>query len=88
MANFKFVIHMILILVMCVILQYCEADMAGTRPQPRPRRLSHLDSMAQSAAEADEQAKGTTWAVLVAGSNGYDNYRHQVRYVPRIKYFS
>jgi len=22
--------------------------------------------------------EGTKWAVLVAGSNGYDNYRHQV----------
>lgn len=25
-----------------------------------------------------EQEPGTQWAVLVAGSSGYSNYRHQV----------
>lgn len=28
-----------------------------------------------------QAAQGTKWAVLVAGSNGYDNYRHQVSYI-------
>ncbi|RWW18756.1 hypothetical protein BHE74_00027631 [Ensete ventricosum] len=27
---------------------------------------------------ADDDAVGTRWAVLIAGSNGYFNYRHQV----------
>ena len=28
---------------------------------------------------SSSEAEGTKWAVLVAGSNGYWNYRHQVR---------
>ena len=27
---------------------------------------------------SDEDSVGTRWAVLIAGSNGYWNYRHQV----------
>jgi glycosylphosphatidylinositol transamidase (GPIT) subunit GPI8 len=36
--------------------------------------------VASLAAPADSNAddKGEIWAVLVAGSNTYDNYRHQV----------
>lgn len=30
----------------------------------------------------DDNEKGTRWAILLAGSNGYWNYRHQV-YVPQ-----
>lgn len=26
----------------------------------------------------NQESEGTKWAVLVAGSNGWDNYRHQV----------
>lgn len=29
----------------------------------------------------DEQPAGTRWAVLVAGSSGYGNYRHQVKHL-------
>lgn len=29
-------------------------------------------------ADQDEDSIGTRWAVLVAGSSGYGNYRHQV----------
>lgn len=29
-------------------------------------------------AEEDGEERGTKWAVLVAGSYGYGNYRHQV----------
>lgn len=28
--------------------------------------------------EEEISTRGTNWAVLVAGSNGYENYRHQV----------
>lgn len=31
-----------------------------------------------AAAEEDSEEVGTRWAVLVAGSSGYGNYRHQV----------
>lgn len=37
-----------------------------------------LPSEKDKTEDAVEQS-GTTWAVLVAGSNGYGNYRHQVR---------
>ena len=37
------------------------------------------DAAAASAAPAvEEDEVGTRWAVLVAGSSGYGNYRHQV----------
>lgn len=29
--------------------------------------------------QSEEDVTGTRWAVLVAGSSGYGNYRHQVR---------
>lgn len=32
----------------------------------------------------DNDAVGTRWAVLIAGSNGYWNYRHQVFTIPQI----
>lgn len=31
--------------------------------------------------DGDDAAVGTRWAVLIAGSNGYWNYRHQVIYL-------
>ncbi|KAK1378279.1 Vacuolar-processing enzyme [Heracleum sosnowskyi] len=62
-------------MLMLVLLPHCEGDWDGSRPRTGP--LSQLDSMEQSATEADDQVEGTTWAVLVAGSNGYGNYRHQ-----------
>lgn len=31
-------------------------------------------------AEESENENATRWAVLVAGSNGFGNYRHQVNY--------
>lgn len=30
----------------------------------------------------EDDAVGTRWAVLVAGSSGYGNYRHQVSAIP------
>ncbi|GKV38100.1 hypothetical protein SLEP1_g46046 [Rubroshorea leprosula] len=46
-------------------------------------RLNSLESVIQMPTEKDEpeavddQELGTRWAVLVAGSSGFDNYRHQ-----------
>lgn len=37
-----------------------------------------LVALGASAAEADS-GNGTIWAVLVAGSYDYENYRHQVK---------
>ncbi|XP_063938555.1 vacuolar-processing enzyme [Daucus carota subsp. sativus] len=66
MAGFKYAFHLILVLLTCEILRYCEAARARGP-------LSGLASPAPSPSQAD----GTTWAVLVAGSNEYYNYRHQ-----------
>jgi legumain len=47
-----------------------------------PTQNEHDDAAPAPAPSAEEEAGVTRWAVLVAGSNGYDNYRHQVR-LPR-----
>lgn len=46
----------------------------------RATRLNQFDSIIRMPTEkddVDDQGKGTRWAVLVAGSSGYGNYRHQ-----------
>jgi legumain len=53
------------------------AAVAWARPNLEPG--IRLPSERASAAEsADDDSVGTRWAVLIAGSNGYYNYRHQV----------
>ena len=37
---------------------------------------------------SDEDSVGTRWAVLIAGSNGYWNYRHQVIFVTLISFIN
>lgn len=70
MGVWQFVTHLTLLLLVLVILP-SEAARGS-----RPRWLNQESS--QSAIEDDEpQGNGTTWAVLVAGSNGFENYRHQ-----------
>jgi legumain len=44
-----------------------------------PTQNEHDEAAPAPAPSAEEEAGVTRWAVLVAGSNGYDNYRHQVR---------
>ena len=39
---------------------------------------SEVSSFFRPVAE-EEDSVGTRWAVLIAGSNGYWNYRHQVK---------
>jgi len=40
--------------------------------------LSVVDGLVSSA-EGQEDNDGVHWALIVAGSNGWDNYRHQVQ---------
>lgn len=48
--------------------------------RPRLEQAIRLPSQRAAAAdETDDGAVGTRWAVLIAGSSGYYNYRHQVR---------
>ena len=45
------------------------------------RLPSEASRFFKAPANADQNDEGTRWAVLVAGSNGYWNYRHQVTFL-------
>ncbi|GKE44672.1 asparaginyl endopeptidase 1, partial [Tanacetum coccineum] len=61
------------VVVVVVVLPAGAATRGGWRWDPLIRSPVDLED------ELDEQmGNGTRWAVLVAGSNGYGNYRHQV----------
>lgn len=63
-----------LLLLFAVQLLVLVAVVSGTRWQDFLRLSS------ESASDDDDAAAvGTRWAVLIAGSNGYYNYRHQVK---------
>jgi glycosylphosphatidylinositol transamidase (GPIT) subunit GPI8 len=53
----------------CFVGLFLVSAVAGARWQ----ELLRLPS------EHDKDAIGARWAVLIAGSNGYYNYRHQAR---------
>jgi legumain len=57
---------------LALLLSACLCS-AWARP-----RLEPTIRLPSDRAAADD-AVGTRWAVLIAGSNGYYNYRHQVR---------
>ncbi|KAF3952651.1 hypothetical protein CMV_021815 [Castanea mollissima] len=42
-----------------------------------PSEASRFFGRGRGADVADDDSSGTKWAVLIAGSNGYWNYRHQ-----------
>jgi glycosylphosphatidylinositol transamidase (GPIT) subunit GPI8 len=46
-------------------------------PTSRPRRLTAMFTLAASAALPAIPDAKDHWAVLIAGSSGYGNYRHQ-----------
>lgn len=52
------------------------------------RNVLKLPSEASRFFDDADDSVGTRWAVLLAGSNGYWNYRHQVviSYIIRIRY--
>lgn len=54
----------ILLLLLCVVNALCRTDSPSWA--------------VKSDGEEDEAEKGTRWAVLIAGSAGWGNYRHQV----------
>lgn len=66
------------LVVMVLIVPWSCAFRVG----PRAGSVNRFESMLRSPVELDDEEEmrnGTNWAVLVAGSNGYGNYRHQVR---------
>jgi hypothetical protein len=56
------------------------AAVASARSHFEPGiRLPSEHMSAASEGDSADDSVGTRWAVLIAGSNGYYNYRHQVR---------
>lgn len=64
------------LLVLFVALVVVQATVGGARLDFWDSTI-RLPSEKGKPEDVDKQS-GTTWAVLVAGSNGYGNYRHQV----------
>lgn len=58
-----------------------EWDLVIRMPGEKEPAGSHSHSGEGFDGEVDD-AVGTRWAVLVAGSSGYGNYRHQVSAIP------
>lgn len=53
--------------------------MHGTEARPNRWEWDSVIRLPEEPVDgADADEVGTRWAVLVAGSNGYGNYRHQV----------
>ncbi|GFP88062.1 vacuolar-processing enzyme [Phtheirospermum japonicum] len=53
------------------------AGMISSSSLPKARRFFGGSAAESTAAGADDDSVGTRWAVLLAGSSGYWNYRHQ-----------
>lgn len=47
-----------------------------------PSEARHFGGSAKADGGDDDGFVGTRWAILLAGSNGYWNYRHQVIAIP------
>ncbi|KAI3691667.1 hypothetical protein L6452_31468 [Arctium lappa] len=73
MAHWPTIFQLYLMLLIVHVVQFSEAS----RPSPRLFNFFSKDQQTEDI--------GTTWAVLIAGSKGYFNYRHQI-FVMRIKY--
>ena len=75
----------ILLLVMLSFLHAQSGQAARLSPvEPRIRMPTEGD---EPEVDDDGQEIGTRWAVLVAGSSGYGNYRHQVK-LTKISYLA
>jgi legumain len=67
---------------LALLLSVCLCS-AWARPRTEPAIRLPSERAAAAAGEGADDVVGTRWAVLIAGSNGYYNYRHQVRAAPR-----
>lgn len=70
---------------LAALLLYAHLAVAVARPRweeegSNLRLPSERGVAAAMADDTAEAAEGTRWAVLIAGSNGYYNYRHQVTF--------
>lgn len=65
---------------LALLLSACLcAAVASARPHLESAIRLPSERASAAEGESDDSAVGTRWAVLIAGSNGYYNYRHQVR---------
>ncbi|KAK8486587.1 hypothetical protein V6N13_073440 [Hibiscus sabdariffa] len=71
MGKQGFVSHKKPSLLFLLLLLFEATDVGGAA------RLNHWESGIRLPSEKDDQELGTRWAVLVAGSSGFGNYRHQ-----------
>ncbi|KAL4346613.1 hypothetical protein GQ457_17G020940 [Hibiscus cannabinus] len=71
MGKQGFVSHKNPSLLFLLLLLFEATDVGGAA------RLNHRESGIRLPSEKDDQELGTRWAVLVAGSSGFGNYRHQ-----------
>lgn len=70
-----------LILIAILLSLSCESVANGFKLMPSefPEDfIIHVNTASSSSSTVADQQNGTRWAVLVAGSFGYGNYRHQV----------
>lgn len=67
MATYRFLFFFLVLAVL--------GDVEGSRLNQRKSGIIKLPTEKEEPAEE----AGTRWAVLVAGSSGYGNYRHQVK---------
>lgn len=65
--------HSIIILMVTIIFAFCFTSNVEGR-----LRGNTFNNIYQSLSTNSNVDGGTKWAVLIAGSNGYENYRHQV----------
>lgn len=65
-------------LVLFVLLGSLVGDVRAERIDWDLPEILLPTSEEQNSGDAGSSEVGTRWAVLVAGSNGYGNYRHQV----------
>ena len=70
------------LLPLALLLSACLSALLLAVAHARAPRLDQtilLPSQRAAAGQEEDDSVGTRWAVLIAGSNGYYNYRHQVR---------
>lgn len=72
------VITCLLLVLVAVVVVVLPAGSFGYRRGWDPLIRSPVDLEEDLESDGQTTGNGTRWAVLVAGSNGYGNYRHQV----------
>lgn len=70
----KITVVLVLLSLLCTVRVSCRRNIAGDVI----KLPSEASKFFHASDDVDDDSLGTRWAVLIAGSNGYWNYRHQV----------